>query len=297
MLGIAADTLVLFIAASLTRPMQPALDTFAARTGTVILRESGASLEHVRKITELHRIPDALLLADVDVFPQLLVPKYATWYAAFARNRMVVAYTAKSEHAKEINASNWTRILRANDVEVGRTDPNLAPVGYRTLITLQLAEHFYKSPGLAKALLAHAPARNIRPNAAELAALLAAGELDYIYDYQSVAESNGFRFVALPDAINLGDPKFAAAYARESVTVRGSTPASRTTFAGQPVLYGLTIPLGAPHARVAAKFLAYLESPEVLARLRAAHVDMLDRPAIVGTGAPPELRGSSAPRR
>jgi molybdate/tungstate transport system substrate-binding protein len=296
MLTIAADTLVLFIAASLTKPIQPALDAFAARTGTVIQRESGASLEHVRKITELHRIPDALLLADVDVFPQLLVPKYATWYAEFARNRMVVAFTPKSKHANEIDASNWTRILRGNDVEVGRTDPNLAPVGYRTLITLQLAEHFYKTPGLAGALLAHAPARNIRPNAAELAALLAAGELDYIYDYQSVAESNGFRFVQLPAAIDLGDPKVAAAYAKESVTVRGSTPTSRTTFAGQPILYGLSIPIGAPHARVAAKFLAYLESPEVVARLRAAHVDMLDHPVVVGTGAPPELRGSSEPR-
>ena len=48
--------------------------------------------------------------------------------------------------------------------------------------------------------------RNIRPNAAELAALLAAGELDYIYDYQSVAESNGFRFMQLPPEIDLGDP-------------------------------------------------------------------------------------------
>src|SRR3954469_20486973 len=98
MLAIPADTLVLFLAASLTKPLQPVLDTFAARTGTVIQRESGASLEHVRKITELHRIPDILLLADADVFPRLLVPKHATWFAEFARNRMVIAYTAKSKH-------------------------------------------------------------------------------------------------------------------------------------------------------------------------------------------------------
>jgi molybdate/tungstate transport system substrate-binding protein len=293
MLGIVADTLILYIAASLTKPIQPVLDTFAARTGTVIQRESGASLEHVRKITELNRVPDVLLLADVEVFPQLLVPKYATWYAEFARNRMVVAYTAKSKHASEINASNWATILRRNDVEVGRTDPNLAPVGYRTLIMLQLAERFYKSPGLAKALVDHAPARNIRPNAAELAALLAAGELDYIYDYQSVAESNAFKFIALPDAINLGDPKLAIAYAAESVSVRGATPRSHATFKGQPILYGLSIPRGAPHPSAAAKFLAYLASPDVEAKLRAAHVDMLDHPIVVGPGAPPELRGKA----
>ena len=175
-----ADTLVIFLAASLAKPLQPVLDDFGSRTGVVIQRESGASLEHVRKITELHRVPDVLWLADADVFPKMLVPKYASWYAEIARNRMVVAYTPKSKHANEINASNWTRILRRDDVEIGRTDPDLAPVGYRTLLVFQLAERHYRTPGLAQSLLAHAPERNIRPNAAELAALLAIGELDYI---------------------------------------------------------------------------------------------------------------------
>src|SRR6476620_5274296 len=107
MLRLVADTLVLYLAASLSKPMQPLLDAYAARTGTVIQRESGASLEHVRKVTELRRMPDVLMLADAEVIPQLLVPKYATWYAEFARNRLVVAFTSKSKHASEINAGNW----------------------------------------------------------------------------------------------------------------------------------------------------------------------------------------------
>jgi molybdate/tungstate transport system substrate-binding protein len=294
MLPILADTLLIFVAASLTKPIQPVLDSFAARTGTVIQRESGASLEHVRKITELGRIPDVLLLADDEVFEQLLIPKYASWHAQFARNRLVVAYTARSKHANEITRENWTQIVRRPDVQVGRTDPNLAPVGYRTLILFKLAERFYKQPGLASSLLKAAPERNIRPNAAELAALLAAGELDYIYDYESVAESNGFRFIDLPDAIDLGDPKRAAEYATDSVTVRGSSRGSTVTFKGQPILYGLSIPKSAPHRAAAERFLAYLSSSDVVQKLRAAHVDMLDRPIVVGTGAPAGLRG--APR-
>ena len=55
MLGILADTLLIYVAASLTKPIQPVLDAFSARPGIVVQRESGASLEHVRKITELHR--------------------------------------------------------------------------------------------------------------------------------------------------------------------------------------------------------------------------------------------------
>jgi len=284
-----ADTLLIFIAASLTKPIQPVLDTFTARTGIVIQRESGASLEHVRKVTDLHRVPDLLLLADADVISQLLVPAHATWYADFARNRMVVAYTDRSRHSKEITPANWTQILQRGDVEIGRTDPNLAPVGYRTLLMFDLAERHYREAGLAADLLRHAPERNIRPNAAELAALLAAGELDYIYDYQSVAESNGFRFIALPDAINLGDPGHAAEYAAVAVTVRGTSPGATARFTGQPILYGLTIPKDAPHHAAASRFLAYLTSAATLRVLHAAHVDMLDRPIIHGSGAPPEL--------
>ena len=282
MIPFAADTVVLFIAASLAKPIQPMLDAFTARTGIVVQRESGASLEHVRKITELHRVPDVLLLADAEVFPQLLVPAYASWYAEFARNRMVVAFTPKSRHANEINQGNWTRILSGSDVEVGRTDPNLAPVGYRTLLLMQLAEKHYRTPGLARTMLDHAPEKNIRPNAAALAALLESGELDYIYDYQSVAESNGFRFIQLPPEIDLGDPNRATQYATASVTVRGTTPGAKLTYRGKPILYGASIPKNAPHRSAAEAFYTYITSPGVIANLRAAHVDMLDKPIVVG---------------
>jgi molybdate/tungstate transport system substrate-binding protein len=295
MLRLLADTLVIYIAASLNKPIQPVLDAFAARTGVVVQRESGASLEHIRKITELHRIPDLLLLADVDVFPRFLIPQYAGWYAEFARNRMVVAFTPRSKYAKEITAANWTSILQRKDLEIGRTDPNLAPVGYRSLLMFQLAERYYRQPGLAAALLQHAPERNMRGNAAELAALLASGELDYIYDYQSVAESNGFQFITLPAAIDLGDPKHAADYAAVHVRIRGATRGSQTEVAGQPILYGLTIPSDAPHSAAARRFLEYLTAPAVIAQLRAAHVDMLDHPIVAGSGAPAELHGAARP--
>jgi molybdate/tungstate transport system substrate-binding protein len=288
-----ADTLILFVAASLTKPLQPSLDAFTAQTGIVVLRESGASLEHVRKITELHRVPDVLLLADADVFPKYLVPAHTTWYADFARNRMVVAYTTKSKHAAEITQANWTAIVQRSDVEIGRTDPAIAPVGYRTLLMFQLAERHYRKPGLAKSLLDHAPDRNIRPNAAELAALLAAGELDYIYDYQSVAESNGFRFIALPPEIDLGDPQRDKEYEAVSVDVRGATPGTTTTVKGEAILYGLTIPRAAPHPAAAERFLAYLFSAAVVKQLRDAHVDIMTKPVVHGSGAPAGLRGGA----
>ena len=97
----------------------------------------------------------------------------------------------------------------------------------------------------------------------------------------------------LPAAIDLGDPGHAADYARASVTVRGAGAGSTATIAGEPILYGLTVPAGARHRAAAARFLDFLTSRPVVARLRAAHVDMLEHPVVVGTGAPIELHGAA----
>lgn len=285
----AKDTVVVYLAASLTKPLQAALDSFAARNDIVVQRESGASLEHARKITELGRIPDVIALADVEVFPQLLMPAHVSWYAEFARNRMIIGYTDKSRHAAEIDSTNWPRILTMPDVQVGRPDPDLAPAGYRTLLMLQLAESYYHAPGLAARVLAAAPRRNMRPNAAELAALLQTGELDYIFDYESVASAYGFKALGLPAAIDLGDPAQASAYAKARVRVKGKGTDS-ATFAGAPIVYALSIPRGAPHVAAGQRLASFLLSADGRRMMRAARVDALDEAVFVGTDVPDVIR-------
>jgi len=103
------DTVVVFIAASLAKPLQPVLAAYSARTHAVIQTESGASVMLARRITELHRVPDLIILADPEVFPELLMPRDVTWYAQFARNHMVVAYTAHSKYANRSHRrTGWT---------------------------------------------------------------------------------------------------------------------------------------------------------------------------------------------
>jgi len=218
-----ADTVVVYAAASLAVPIRAALDSFARRTGAVVQQENGASLELARRITELHRVPDVIALADEEVFSKLLVPRAASWYARFARNRLVLAYTDRSAGAAGVTTANWHRVLLRPGVRVGRSDPAMAPVGYRTLALYRLAERFYRAPGLAARLEASTPSALIRPNASELVALLQAGELDYIVDYESLARANHLRYVRLPMEIDLGDPAHAAQYARASVRVARRT--------------------------------------------------------------------------
>lgn len=283
-----ADTVVVFTAASLAVPIRAALDSFARRTGAVVQQENGASLELARRITELGRVPDVIALADQEVFPQLLVPRAASWYVRFARNRMVVAFTSRSAGAAQLSSGNWYQVLSRPDVRVGRSDPRLAPVGYRALLLYRLAEGYYRVPGLASRLEARTPPALIRSNASELVALLQAGELDYIVDYESLARANKLRFVTLPPQIDLGDPARADAYARATVRVARRT--DTTTYAGAPIVYGATVPRAAPHPGTGQRFLSWLLSPAGQAVLRAHAVDALRVPEMVGDSVPPALR-------
>ena len=285
-----ADTVVVFAAASLAVPIRAALDSFARRTGTVVQQENGASLELARRITELHRVPDVVALADEEVFPRLLVPRTASWYARFARNRMVLAYTDHSVGASTVSATNWPRVLLRPDVRVGRSDPALAPVGYRTLEVYQLAERHYRAPGLAARLERRTPPALIRSNASELVALLQAGELDYIVDYESLARANHLRYVRLPAAIDLGDPSRAEDYARESVRVARRT--DTVTYTGAPIMYGIGVPRAAPHPAAGARFVAFLLGPNGRALLAAHAVDALREPEFIGDSVPAGLRSA-----
>ena len=287
------DTLVVFEAASLAGPMRPLLDTFARRTGTVVLEEHGASLELARRITELHRVPDVIALADHEVFPELLMPSATSWYATFARNRMVIAYTDRSRHASEITPENWRSIVLRPDVALGRTDPVLAPAGYRALLSYALAESFYHEPGLAARLEAKTPPGLIRANAADLAALLSAGELDYIIEYESLARAQHFRVVHLPAEIDLGDISRGTEYAKATVSIKG--PRGTTTRRGAPILYGVSVPSQHPHGETGVRFLQFMLGAEGTAMLRAAQVDALDAPPFNGGGIPSALTSAHAP--
>lgn len=285
------DTVVVFVAASLAAPVRELLDTLARRTGAVVREEHGASLELARRITELHRVPDVILLADHELFAGPLSEPYTAWHARLARDRMVVAYTDRSRDAAALGTATWWRVLLRPGVLVGRTDPELAPAGYRALLTFALAERYYHEPALAARLAAASPPRLQRPNAAELAALLEAGELDYVVDYESVARAHHFRWVTLPPELDLGDATRAAAYAGASVRVRRGRDS--VTLRGAPILHGVSVPRGARHPDAGARFVALLLGPEGRALLRARGVDALARPELMGTGVPDVVRAAA----
>jgi molybdate/tungstate transport system substrate-binding protein len=290
----AEQPLVVYNAASITRPMRAALDSFAARTHSRYVQESASSLELVRRLTELQSTPDVLALADPDLFPALLEPRFTTWHALFGRNRIVLAFTPRSRFASEIGPTNWWEVLSRPRVQVGRSDPNTDPSGYRTLLVWQLAALHYGVPDLEARMLRAAPPRNVRPREADQVALLQAGELDYIWTYENLAALMALSYLKLPDAVDLGSPTDSALYARASTRVLGKRAGDTITVRGRPILFGVTVPREAPHGDAGERFVAYLLSPEGRRILRRTHFDALDTPVLVGQAVPPLVASSMA---
>jgi len=242
-----------------------------------------------RKISELKREADVMMSADYVVIDKLLIPEYADWNIQFARNEMVLAYTDHSRFADEITSDNWYEILTREGVVFGRADPDADPCGYRTLLVWQLAERHYGVSALETLLTQHCPLENVRPKAVELIALLQSGDMDYAFEYRSVATQHGLRFVSLPDEINLSRIEQADFYRQASVQIAGKEPGETLTMMGMPIVYGVTIPRNAPSPELALEFVRFVLSSEGQAILEGQGQPPVTPPIATGKELPSEL--------
>ena len=250
---------VFFHAGSLSMPFEVMEKEFEKMyPGVDLQREASGSQAAARKITDLGRECDLMASADYDVIDKLLIPGYADWNVRFASNQMVLCYTDKSKHAKKINAKNWYEILAEKGVVWGHSDPNIDPCGYRALMVLQLAEKYYKKPGLYDKVVANRPKENVRPKSVELVSLLQTGNMDYAWEYRSVAVQHNLKFVELTDRINLGNYKYDNYYSAAEVEVTGKTPGTTMKMKGMSITYGITLVKNSPNRDAAIAFLQYL---------------------------------------
>jgi len=255
----AAQKVIIFHAGSLTVPLAEIEKRFeAANPGIDVLREAGGSTKMARMISELNKPADIMASADYKVIDKTLIPDYAEWNIRFATNQLVLCYTDQSRYAGEVNGKNWHEILQRNDVVWGHSDPNLDPCGYRSLMVLQLAEKYYNSPGLYDRLIANRPQKNVRPKSVELVALLKTGNMDYAWEYLSVAVQHGLKYVKLDDHINLGNYKYDDFYRQATVKVTGKKPGTWITRTGKSCTYGITLIKGAPNPSGAVRFLEFM---------------------------------------
>lgn len=281
----ASGELILFHAGSLAVPLRKVSELYQQRNpGVVVKAEAAGSRDVARRVSDLGRTCDVLASADYKVVEELLLPEHAEFNIRFATNEMSIAYTNRSKLAGEVKAENWHEILLRPEVVFGRADPNRDPCGYRTVMLFQLAEKHYRRPGLA-AMFAAKDQRFMRSKETDLLALLESGEIDYLFIYRSVIDQHGLKWISLPDEVNLKSPALAELYRTATLQVTGKKPGELVPLSGEPIVYSVTIPRTAAHAKAAEAYIALLLSPEgqsVMARngqepLRPALADHYDK--------------------
>jgi molybdate/tungstate transport system substrate-binding protein len=253
----ATDELLVFHAGSLGAPFRDAARAFREETGVNVVREAKGSVASTKKVTVQGRAADVLAVADFRLLRDRVVPRFGDWYAVFATNAMALAYADHSTGLDEIGTENWWRVLSRDDVAVAHSDPATDPNGYRSVMAMRLGavpfegERLYDEP----------TARRLEANAfvgaateTDLLSQLAAGELDYAWEYASAAESHDVPVLELQPHVDLSrsTPAYADHYASATVA------AGDETFVGAPIAYGVTVPSVAKRPALAARFVEFL---------------------------------------
>ncbi len=86
--------------------------------------------------------------------------------------------------------------------------------------------------------------------------MVRSGDLDYAWEYRSVAVQNGLRFIELPEEIDLSSMEFAREYA--AVRVEATKDDETTLHAGAPIVYGVTVPKNAEYPDIGLAFVEML---------------------------------------
>lgn len=269
---------IVFHAGSLSVPLKDMERRYEElNPGIDIQLEGAGSVACARKITDLNRECDIMASADYKVIEEMLIPDYTDVNIRFASNSMAIAFTENSKRYQEINTDNWYQILADDDIIYGRSDPDSDPCGYRSIMTMKLAEIHYGQEDLTETLIAKD--RNmIRPKEVDLVALLESGVLDYFFIYKSVALQHNFDFIDLPPEVDLSDPLLNNLYSTVSVDITGKAPGEYIQMTGGEMVYGVTLLNNAPQREEAKNFLKFFLGDEGRAIIEANGQGVLELP-------------------
>lgn len=265
------ETVTFFHTASLS----PLVETVSKRfesmhPDVVVVGESGAGLDIIRKLSGQAPGPDLLAISDRRLLERLLDSGSVSRAFEFLGNDVVLA-TRDPEILSATRLSGrshrrWHEILLERDYSYGIADPDRDPPGYCAHLVWKLAEIHYERPGLYRRLLNGLDSRWICPESGELAALLRADVLDLAFLYRSTALQNDLAFLDLPPQISLGEMPYREVYSQATLRVTGAGPDSMAEISGAPIRYGVVLTRESnPWAE---RYLNYLLSPEVQALYR-----------------------------
>ena len=216
---------------------------FQKDTGYGYVGEGRGSLQIANMIIDEQRRPDVFISAGTIPILKLIHHNsaLAQWLVKFASAEIVIAYTPNSAFFSNLEKARkgqlpWYEVLSNGRFRFGRTDPELDPMGYYTIITAKLANLYYSNQKIKERILGDD--RNpdqIFPEEA-LKTALESGQIDAAASYKHEAVARGLLYITLPQEINLSNVTFSNFYKQASYTLLSSQ-----TIYGEPILFSYTI--------------------------------------------------------
>ena len=294
-----APQLIVYHAGSLSAAFNEIEDLYTRQSGVSVTDVAGGSVSLARQITAGKQAADLYAGADFEVIDQMLMPAgFADYSIRFAAGAMVLAYTTESKQASSIAgpgkfeppdtvpeaAVDWATQLTKPGVTVFGSHPFLDPGAYRADMIFQLAQAHYGLPNLYDQMLTHYRIAGIP------------GGLGKVFDFQFIYEHGAraaakndktgtYRYVKLPDEVNLGNPAMRGLYAKFSVPMPGLQSAGAAATVSIPatrVSWGIALMNAAPNREHAIAFLQLLLGSQGAALLDT-HGPAPLSPAIVST--------------
>ncbi|MFB6114437.1 MAG: extracellular solute-binding protein [Halodesulfurarchaeum sp.] len=230
---------------------------FEAETSMSYRGEFHGSKALIQLVKSGRRNPDVMVSADASLLRRALSER-VPWDVVFASNAVGITYNRKTEMGRRLaSRTPWYRAILESDGKIARTDPDLDPLGYRTVQLFKLAERYYGIDGLARSLLEKSV---IDPSEVHLLASVETGVRPAAVAYRNMAVDRNLPFETLPDRLSFAEPSLAEYYATATYTT-----ANGTTIEGSPVKYNATIPTVADDPSAGRRFVSFLlEHPGLL---------------------------------
>ncbi|HEX6294281.1 MAG TPA: extracellular solute-binding protein [Nitrososphaeraceae archaeon] len=235
---------------------------FQNLTGYNFIGEGKGSVQISNMILDGFRKPDVFVSADTTPIERLMNhnPPLSNWLVKFASAELVIAYNPQSPFASDLaKASNgeipWYKVLEKEGLKFGRTDPELDPKGYYTVIAAKLANIYYNDSTIKDNILGED--RNKKQILPEeiLKSILDSGQIDATAAYKHEAIAKGLPYITLPDQINLSDPNYTNYYNKISYKLE-----TGETIYGNSIFFSFTIPTTVKNIEGAISFVKFLLS-------------------------------------
>jgi molybdate/tungstate transport system substrate-binding protein len=284
-------------AASLLKTFEESLGPiFQEGSGYPYQGEARGSVQIANMVLDGLRRPDVFVSAGTIPVMKLMnaTDPVADWLVKFGTAEIVIAYSPNSRFFNDLEKArlgetSWYKVLSNPELKFGRTDPELDPKGYYTIITAELANKYYNDSEIKLRILGeYRNPKQIFPEET-LKTILEQGQLDAVAAYKHEAVARGIPYITLPTEINLADPKFSNFYKKASYTLEDGK--GQTVF-GEPICFSFTIPSTVKNFAGATSFAKFILSPIGKNLLEDQGLNFI-KPVVEGNleKAPSDIRG------